>query len=94
MGNDPRIKEAEEDFEKNSEKYAGEYGENLFLKIVKKLPEATTRPFVTLYYILNHPDISTGQKALCVAALGYIVLSLDLIPVQSPSWAGLMILRS
>ncbi|WGK69058.1 hypothetical protein P0082_11330 [Candidatus Haliotispira prima] len=34
MGNDPKIKEAEEDFEKNSEKYAGEYDENLFLKAV------------------------------------------------------------
>ncbi len=79
-----KIAMAQNDFEKNQDKYAEKYDENVFLKIVKKLPEATTRPFVTLYYIMKSPGITTKEKALCLTALGYVVLPLDIIPDAIP----------
>lgn len=39
---------------------------------------------LTLYYVLKSPDVSLGNKAIIMGALGYLILPLDLIPDAIP----------
>ena len=45
-----------------------------------KAGRATTKMMLELYYVLKSPSISTANKAIIVAALGYQLLPKDLLP--------------
>ena len=79
-----KIEEATVTFEEKQEEYAKEYDTNLFFEIIKRLPRAITENFMKLYYIIRHKGISKVEKAMCLAALGYVVFPLDLIPDNIP----------
>lgn len=87
-GNTPdqqqKITEARDYFERNHEKYSKEYDESIFQKIVRNLPRKISEPFMKLFYIMKHPEITAAEKAWCVAGLGYVVLPLDIIPDAIP----------
>lgn len=69
-------------------KYAGNYsGEKLWNKIssvAKNLGKKTMWYVLLLYYTLQSDEVSLGNKAIIMGALGYLILPIDLIPDVVP----------
>ena len=68
----------------NIEKFKKYYNESDFLKKVtefaKKAGEQTLLVVFELYYALKEGTLSTTDKVLVIAALGYFIAPFDLIP--------------
>ena len=68
--------------------YAGNYsGAGLWSKlaaVAKNLGRKTTWYVLLLYYTLQSGEVSVGNKAIIMGALGYLILPLDLIPDAIP----------
>ena len=79
-----KITKAQKHFERNHEKYKKKYDEGIFQQLIKKLPRKISEPFMKLFYIMKHPEITVTEKAWCMAGLGYIVLPFDFIPDAIP----------
>ena len=64
--------------------YAGNYSDSkLWSKLAKfgkKLGKDTLRYVLLLYYTLKSDQVSLGNKAMIMGALGYLILPVDLIP--------------
>lgn len=55
-----------------------------FKKVVRHLGSKVCYYTLTIYYVLKSHDVSLGDKAMIMGALGYLVLPLDLIPDAIP----------
>jgi len=68
--------------------YAGNYStSNLWSKlasVAKQLGKKTTWYVLLLHYTLQSGDVSVGNKAIIMGALGYLILPIDLIPDVIP----------
>lgn len=53
-------------------------------QVAAKLGRRTLYYTLVLYYVLISPDVSLGNKAIIMGALGYLILPLDLIPDAVP----------
>lgn len=75
-------------FKKNLEKYAAFYNPNsLFEKIKKVAKKAGVKVIyvvLILYYASFDKDLPVKDKLMVMAALGYFILPLDLIPDALP----------
>jgi uncharacterized membrane protein YkvA (DUF1232 family) len=73
---------------KDLPKYAGNYsGLKLWKKlaeVAKNLGRKTLWYVLLLYYTLESDEVSLGNKAIIMGALGYLILPLDLIPDVVP----------
>ena len=73
---------------KDLPKYAGNYsGSKLREKlaaVAKNLGSKTLWYVLLLYYTLDSHEVSLGNKAIIMGALGYLILPLDLIPDVIP----------
>lgn len=73
---------------KDLPKYAGNYsGSKLWKKlatVAKNLGKKTLWYVLLLYYTLESDEVSLGNKAIIMGALGYLILPLDLIPDVVP----------
>lgn len=69
-------------------KYADNYsGAKLWSKlaaVAKHIGRKTTWYVLLLYYTLQSGDVSVGNKAVIMGALGYLILPVDLIPDLVP----------
>ena len=69
-------------------KYTGNYsGEKLWnklLAVAKNLGKKTIWYVLLLYYTLQSDEVSLGNKAIIMGALGYLILPIDLIPDVVP----------
>ena len=67
-------------------KYAGNYsGADLWTKLASVAKHLGTVWYVLLlYYTLQSGDVSVGNKAIIMGALGYLILPVDLIPDVVP----------
>ena len=69
-------------------KYAGNYsGAKLWNKltsVAKNLGKKTLWYVLLLYYTLESDEVSLGNKAIIMGALGYLILPIDLIPDVVP----------
>jgi len=69
-------------------KYAGNFSSsglwNKLAKVAKNLGRMTTRYVLLLYYTLESGDVSVGNKAIILGALGYLIAPIDLIPDVIP----------
>lgn len=70
--------------EKDIRKYQNHYSENGLLgklsKVAKKAGQKIVYAVMLLYYVIQSPEISKGDKATIIGALGYFILPLDLLP--------------
>ena len=73
---------------KDLPKYAGNYsGAKLWNKltaVAKNLGKKTLWYVLLLYYTLESDEVSLGNKAIIMGALGYLILPIDLIPDVVP----------
>lgn len=53
---------------------------NKISKVAVNLGRKTLFYALVLYYVLKSPDVSLGNKAIIMGALGYLILPVDLIP--------------
>ena len=53
-------------------------------KLAKKIAKEILGKALVLYYTLSDPDTPTGAKGVVIAALGYFIMPLDLIPDYLP----------
>lgn len=69
---------------KDLEKYRGSYSErglmNKLSAVAKKAGIKAVYAVLLLYYALQSPQTSTKDKSIIYGALGYFILSLDLVP--------------
>lgn len=69
-------------------KYKDKFSENAFWnklkKIAKKIGLKSTAYVLTLYYVLQKPEVSKRDRALIIGCLGYFILPLDLAPDLFP----------
>lgn len=69
-------------------KYAGNYSRTdlwaKFALVAKHLGKKTLWYVLLLYYTLQSGDVSVGNKAIIMGALGYLILPVDLIPDVVP----------
>lgn len=70
--------------EKDIRKYQNHYSESGLLgklsKVAKKAGQKVVYAVMLLYYVIQSPEISKGDKATIIGALGYFILPLDLLP--------------
>ena len=70
--------------EKDIRKYQNHYSESGLLgklsKVAKKAGQKIVYAVMLLYYVIQSPEISKGDKATIIGALGYFILPLDLFP--------------
>jgi uncharacterized membrane protein YkvA (DUF1232 family) len=70
--------------EKDIRKYQNHYSESGLLgklsKVAKKAGQKIVYAVMLLYYVIQSPEISKGDKATIIGALGYFILPLDLLP--------------
>lgn len=70
--------------EKDIRKYQNHYSESGLLgklsKVAKKVGQKIVYAVMLLYYVIQSPEISKGDKATIIGALGYFILPLDLFP--------------
>lgn len=70
--------------EKDIRKYQNHYSESRLLgklsKVAKKAGQKIVYAVMLLYYVIQSPEISKGDKATIIGALGYFILPLDLFP--------------
>ena len=70
--------------EKDIRKYQDHYSESGLLgklsKVAKKAGQKIVYAVMLLYYVIQSPEISKGDKATIIGALGYFILPLDLLP--------------
>ena len=70
--------------EKDIRKYQNHYSESGLLgklsKVAKKAGQKIVYAVLLLYYVIQSPEISKGDKATIIGALGYFILPLDLLP--------------
>lgn len=70
--------------EKDIRKYQNHYSESGLLgklsKVSKKAGQKIVYAVMLLYYVIQSPEISKGDKATIIGALGYFILPLDLFP--------------
>ena len=75
-------------FKNNLQKYAGDYNANtLFEKIkgaAKKMGIKVVYAALILYYATFDKDLPAKDRLMLLAALGYLILPLDLIPDALP----------
>jgi uncharacterized membrane protein YkvA (DUF1232 family) len=66
--------------------YRRHYSEHRFAQKLKQLSKLTTvrTHALRLWELLNDPDTSAATKAVIVAALGYLICPVDLIPDRLP----------
>jgi len=66
--------------------YSHHYSEHRFAQKLKQLSNLTAvrAHALRLWRLLNDPDTSVATKAAIVAALGYLICPLDLIPDGLP----------
>ena len=69
--------------------YGKHYDESSFWqkigKVAKKAGRKTIYLALLLYYTLMSPDVTIGNKAIIVGALGYFICPIDLIPDVIPA---------
>lgn len=53
-------------------------------KVAVRLGRGPLYYALVLYYVLVSPDVSLGNKAIIMGALGYLILPFDLIPDVAP----------
>ena len=53
-------------------------------KVAINLGRETVYYALVLYYVLMSPNVSLGNKAIIMGALGYLILPIDLIPDAVP----------
>ncbi len=70
--------------EKDVRKYQSHYSESRLLgklsKVAEKAGQKIVYAVMLLYYVIQSPGISKGDKATIIGALGYFILPLDLFP--------------
>lgn len=68
--------------------YAGNYSGakfwNKLAAVAKNLGKKTLWYVLLLYYTLESDEVSLGNKAIIMGALGYLILPIDLIPDVVP----------
>ena len=64
--------------------YASNYNESAFWKVVKKVGAKVAYPALVLFYEMQDPNVPFKAKAEIVAALGYLIAPVDLIPDTIP----------
>lgn len=68
--------------------YQRNYNESSFWsklnKVASNLGRKTCYYVLVLHYVLKSPDVSIGNKAIIMGALGYLILPIDLIPDLVP----------
>ena len=66
--------------EQDIRKYQGHYSENGFTgklsKAARKAGQKIVYAVMLLYYVMQSPDVSKGDKTTIVGALGYFILPL------------------
>lgn len=74
--------------ELENKKYSEAYSEESFwdkLKnVAKKVGSKGIYAALILYYVLQREDVPTKSKAIILAALGYFILPIDLVPDMIP----------
>ena len=70
--------------QKDIRKYQNHYSESGLLgklsKVANKAGQKIVYAVMLLYYVIQSPEISKGDKATIIGALGYFILPLDLFP--------------
>lgn len=56
----------------------------------KKARRATTKPVLTLYYVLKDGNLSTSEKVMVYAAMIYVLSPWDLLPASVYSMLGVL----
>ena len=68
----------------NVESYSSHYEEgklwNKIKSVAKQAGVKVIYAALTLYYVLQSPQVSTAEKAKIIGVLGYFILPVDLIP--------------
>ena len=68
----------------NVESYSSHYDEgklwNKIKSVAKQAGVKVIYAALTLYYVLQSPQVSTAEKAKIIGVLGYFILPVDLIP--------------
>lgn len=66
------------------QKYQGHYSEQKLTgklpKVARKAGQKLTYAILLLYYVLRSPNVTKGDKATILGALGYFILPLDILP--------------
>ena len=60
------------------------FGTNKLAAVAKNLGKKTLWYVLLLYYTLESDEVSLGNKAIIMGALGYLILPIDLIPDVVP----------
>ncbi len=64
--------------------YSKDYEESGFWSTVAKVSPSLARTALELYYVMKEDSTPLGAKATIVAALGYLICPIDLIPDVIP----------
>lgn len=68
----------------NVESYSSHYDESKLWNKIKSVAKQAGMKVIyaalTLYYVLQSPQVSTAEKAKIIGVLGYFILPVDLIP--------------
>lgn len=64
--------------------YSSDYEESGFWSVVAKVSPSLARTALELYYVMKEDSTPLGAKATIVAALGYLICPIDLIPDVIP----------
>lgn len=74
--------------ELENQKYSEAYSEESFWdkvkEVAKKVGAKGIYAALILYYVLQREDVPTKSKAIILAALGYFIFPIDLIPDMIP----------
>lgn len=64
--------------------YSSDYSESGFWSTVAKVSPSLARTALELYFVMKEDSTPVATKAIIVAALGYLVCPIDLIPDVIP----------
>ena len=68
----------------NTNGYQKQYSDSAFWRVMRKVGAKVAEPALILFYELKDPNVPIKAKAEIVAALGYLICPIDLIPDGIP----------